>query len=103
MKMGTDFWQIHVLAAKQEAHSASEYARRNGLSVKSLYYWRRKLAKSDTADAPLSTGKFVALRIAPGGSNHCTLSLPTGLRLEMTALPQPEWLAALARALPGVR
>ena len=24
MKMGTDFWRAHVLAAKQEAQSASE-------------------------------------------------------------------------------
>jgi len=103
MKMGTDFWRAHVLAAKQEAQSASEYARRNGLSVKSLYYWQRKLKESGDSDGPVRASKFIALRIAPGGSNHCTLSLPTGLRLEMSALPQPEWLASLARALPGER
>jgi hypothetical protein len=105
MNMGADFWATHVAAARLEVIPASEYAKRHDLAVKSLYYWRRKLNKSDKADAPPQAGKFVALRIAPGGSrpNNCTLVLPSGLRLEMSALPQPEWLAALARAVPGIR
>ena len=105
MKMGTEFWAAHVAASQRESINLSEYARRHGLSVKSLFYWRRKLKQSDTADAPQPAGKFVALRIAPGGfrANSCTLELPSGLRLEMSALPQPEWLAALVRAVPGIR
>ena len=95
----------HVAASQLETIPASEYAKRHGLAVKSLYYWRRKLSKSDKTDAALPAGKFVALRIAPGGArpNNCTLALPSGLRLEMSALPQPEWLAALVRAVPGMR
>lgn len=105
MQMGAEFWTAHVAAVKLEAIPASEYARRHGLAVKSLYYWRRKLKQSDTADAPLTAGKFVALRIAPGGfrPTNCTLALPSGLRLEMSALPAPEWLAALVRAVPELR
>ena len=105
MQMGAKFWATHVAAAKLEAIPASEYARRHGLAVKSLYYWRRKLKQSGTADARQSAGKFVALRIAPGGfrPNNCTLVLPSGLRLEMSALPQTEWLAALVCAIPGIR
>ena len=105
MKMGTEFWVAHVAASQRESIHVSEYAKRYELSVKSLYYWRRKLKQSDTADAPQPAGKFVALRIAPGGfrSTSCTLELPSGLRLEMSALPQPEWLAALVRAVPGTR
>lgn len=105
MRMGAEFWEAHVAAAKLEAIPASEYARRHNLSVKSLYYWRRKLHKSDKTDAALPPGKFVALRITPDGSrpNNCTLALPSGLRLEMLVLPQPEWLAALVRAVPGIR
>jgi len=105
MKMGTEFWAAHVASSKLEAIPASEYARRHGFSVKSLYYWRRKLKQSDTADASQPAGKFVALRIAPGGfrPSHCTLALPSSLRLEMSALPQPEWLAALVRAVPELR
>jgi len=105
MKMGTEFWAAHVASSKLEAIPASEYARRHGLPVKSLYYWRRKLKQSDTSDALQPAGKFVALRIAPGGfrPSSCTLALPSGLRLEMSALPQPEWLAALVRAVPVMR
>ena len=105
MNMGAEFWMAHVAAARQEAIPASEYARRHGLAVKSLYYWRRKLQKSGKIDAPLSAGKFVALRIEPGESrpNNCALELPSGLRLEMSVLPSPEWLAALVRVVQGIR
>jgi len=105
MQMGAEFWMAHVAASQFEAIPVSEYARRHGLAVKSLYYWRRKLQKSGKTDVPLSAGKFVALRIAPGGSrpNNCALELPSGLRLEMSVLPSPEWLAALVRVVQGIR
>lgn len=105
MRMGTEFWAAHVAAAEQEGISASEYARRHGLAVKSLQYWRRKLNTLNKTERPLQAGKFVALHIAPGAArqNNCALELPSGLRLEMSAIPSPEWLAALARAVPGIR
>ena len=105
MKMGVEFWAAHVAASQLEAIPASEYARRHDLSVKSLYYWRRKLKQSDKTGASQPVGKFVALRIASGAArqSNCTLAFSCGLRLEMSALPQPEWLAALALAMPGAR
>ena len=103
MKMGTEFWVAHVAAAKLEAISASEYARRHSLSVAALYYWQRKLKSNAEASAAGQMSKFVALRIAAEPPNPCTLVLPSGLHLEMSALPTPEWLAALGRALPGAR
>jgi len=104
METGAEFWAAHVAAAKLEETSASEYARQHGLAVKTLYYWRRKLKNSITTDPPLPNSKFIALRIAPGASqqNNCTLALPSGLRLEMSALPTPEWLAALLHAAPEI-
>jgi hypothetical protein len=103
MKMGAEFWAAHVAAAKLETISASEYARRHGLSVASLYYWQRKLKlKAESSDAGRGS-KFVALRIAAQHPCLCTLIMPTGLHLEMSALPAPEWLAALGRVLPDVR
>lgn len=101
--MGTEFWAAHVAAIKLEAISASEYARRHGLSVTALYYWQRKLkANAEVGDAGPES-KFVALRVAAQRPSPCTLVLPSGLHLEMSALPAPEWLAALGRALPGAR
>lgn len=105
MKMGTEFWAAHVAASQLESIPASEYARRHDLAVKSLYYWRRKLKQSGAADSLQPAGKFVALRIAPGISRpiSCTLALPSGLHLDMSALPPPEWFAALVRAVPELR
>ncbi|PIX05438.1 MAG: IS66 family insertion sequence hypothetical protein, partial [Gallionellales bacterium CG_4_8_14_3_um_filter_54_18] len=38
------FWAAHVEAVRLAGVSASEYAKQHGLAVKSLYYWRHKLA-----------------------------------------------------------
>ena len=71
MKMGTEFWESHVAAAKLETISASEYARRHGISVAALYYWQDKL-KTATASTPKKVSKlakparassFVELRV----------------------------------------
>jgi hypothetical protein len=35
------------------------------------------------------------------GTAHCTLLLSSGVRLEMTALPSPAWLAAFEQARSG--
>lgn len=108
MKRKPEFWMVHVAALKGEGISASTYAKRHGLAVKSLYRWQRKL--NATAGATASAGHggaFVALRIAepivsqtlPG----CKLVLGSGMHLEMSALPAPDWLAALGRAAQGAR
>jgi hypothetical protein len=86
----------------------SAYAKRHGLSAKSLYYWQHKLKTAAPPSAhSRPTGKFIALRVIDAANapqaNHCTLVLPAGLRLEMSALPTPEWLLALGRAAQGTR
>lgn len=103
MKMGKGFWVAHVAAVKFEAISASEYAKRHGLSVAALYYWQRKLKSNVEVNEAGQESKFVALRVADQRPCLCTLVLPSGLHLEMSALPAPEWLAALGRVLPGER
>lgn len=101
--MGAEFWAGHVAAVKSEGISASEYARRHGLSVAALYYWQRKLKSNAGASEGGQGSKFVALRVAEQRPCLCTLVLPSGLRLEMPTLPAPEWLAALGCAFPGAR
>ncbi len=103
MKMGAEFWAAHVAAAKLETISASEYARRHSLSVAALYYWQRKLKSNAGAGRAGQESKFVALRVAAPWPSSCTLVMPSGLHLEMSALPTPEWLAALGRVLSDVR
>ena len=106
MKKKTEYWAAHVAALKLEVIDASEYARRHGLAVKSLYYWRRKLKGEKPVHQPginaiqsVQGNKFVALQVAAPRQTHCTLSLPSGLRLEMSVLPSPEWLAMLIQSV----
>src|SRR5665647_71959 len=54
-------------------------------------------------------GKFVTLHVKTPDyamrpmATNCTLVLGAGVRLEMLALPDPQWLTALARCAHGVR
>lgn len=108
MKVGSEFWTAHVAAIKEEGISTSAYAKRHGISLAAIYYWQRKLtATAGKADPASQAGKFLALRVADAviapWSTGCTLILSSGMRLEMPALPAPEWLAALGRAAQGAR
>lgn len=109
MKAESEVWTAHVAAIKQGSISARAYAQQHDISLASLYYWKRKLkeasAKSEVV-LPVAS-KFVALRLpaatlAPR-STSCTLILASGIRLEMAALPAPEWLVAVGCALQDVR
>jgi len=100
-----EFWAAHVEAVRLAAVPASDYARQHGLAVKSLYYWRRKLevtgkhtSSADHAAQPKHASKFVALQVAVPRQVGCALHFVSGLRLEMSAPPAPEWLAAFERA-----
>ena len=108
MRHGSAFWMAHLTAMEREAISMSAYAKRHRIDVKRLYYWQRKLKTS--GESPLRAGQpntFVALRISEpsiGQSpTNCTLVLDSGMRLEMSVLPAPTWLAALGYALQGAR
>lgn len=108
MEKGSQFWAGHLLEIKLTGISARQYAKHHSISVKSLYYWKRKLNMAPTAQSAASpASKFVALRVAPAvavvASSNCTLIMAAGLRLEMAALPAPEWLAALSAAVQGAR
>lgn len=106
MKKTREFWQGHVDAVKREGMSTSAYAKQHGVSLKSLYRWQRMLkavpALPTKVNAPVN---FVSVRVAdPAGavpSSGCSLILGAGLRLEMTSLPAPDWLAMLLRATQG--
>ncbi len=78
MKMGTEFWSAHVVAAKLETISASEYARRQGIPVSALYYWHRQLKVTGKTIAARHPSKFFALRVADTAQRACswTLVLP---------------------------
>jgi hypothetical protein len=62
MNGDTELWTSHVDAGRGE-EVATSYARRQGLSLPSLFYWRRKLNVAAEASAGGGTGKFVALHL----------------------------------------
>ena len=109
MATESEVWTAHVAAIKQSGISVRAYAQQHDISLASLYYWKRKLkvelAKAEVA--PQAVSKFVALRLPAAAitsrPTSCTLILASGLRLEMPALPAPEWLAAVGRALQEAR
>jgi len=113
MKSGRNYWAEHVEAIKSQGVAASTYARQHGVSVTALYYWQRKLQLEVVPNGlALATakpqGKFVALRVNDAlgqraqSSWGCTLVLGGGMRLEMSELPDPQWLVAVGRANQGV-
>ena len=110
MEGDTEFWTSHVEACRREGTAASVYARQHGLTLASLYYWRRKLKLAAAVGDGGTSGvanKFVALRVvdaaAAAETEPCILVLRSGLRLELATLPSPAWLLALEQAHAGVR
>jgi transposase-like protein len=109
MEGNKEDWAAHVAAMERDAVPTSVYAKRHGLALHRVYYWRRKL----TDDARALTGSeeqtptFVALRVAEPvatpQATSCTLVLGPGVRLELPTMPSAEWLAALGRAVQGQR
>ena len=71
MKMGTEFWEAHVAAAKLEAIPASEYARRHGLSVTALYYWQHKLKSCRGGEAGQESNYAMLLCSAQTSAPWC--------------------------------
>jgi hypothetical protein len=57
--------------------------------------------------APQQHSKFIALTIGDSladvarSGTPCTLVLSSGMRLELSTLPDPQWLAALGRSAQG--
>ncbi|WP_066459940.1 IS66 family insertion sequence element accessory protein TnpA [Castellaniella caeni] len=107
-----DWWRAHLQRIETEALTTKAYADREGLEVAALYYWR-KVFKAEAGRAAPHThplaARFVELQLCdepgsvpvPQRSPGCRLRLPSGLSLEMAALPDVYWLAQLTRALPA--
>ncbi|WP_185182481.1 hypothetical protein [Mycoavidus sp. B2-EB] len=104
--LSAKIWSEHLLSARKEGLSLSDYAKREGLSRKALYYWKKKLSVVGERVEPKQESKFVSLRVSEKTSEPrlcSSLILASGVRLELSGVPSPEWLIALGRAAQGVR
>ena len=108
---GKEFWEQHLVALRASGLTSVAYAREHGLSVHSLGWWRRKLMGSSskrTAATPVQTrsSAFVALKVAEPmmvRSMTVTLAIGSDVRLQMSELPPPAWLAEVGRAMRVAR
>lgn len=105
---GQAYWEAHLNAIDAEGIDASAYAKREGLAVSNLYYWRRRLKRQSAGDSTLATppGRSperlfvpVAVGDTPAQTGRCLLILTSGVRLELPSLPSPQWLAQVSQAL----
>src|SRR5690606_24423001 len=106
---GQAYWEAHLNAIDAEGIDASAYAKREGLAVSNLYYWRRRLKRQSAGDSTPATpapGRsparlFVPVTVGatPAQSGRCLLILTSGVRLELPSLPSPQWLAQVSQAL----
>jgi len=110
-KVNLDRWGPHLLAAKREGKSLSEYARSRGLSRYTLYAAQqmlrsigRKPGLGRRPRAPHSgfaVVKLLAPEILSGGSSaQLRAQLPNGVKLELAWADAP-LLAAAIQALAG--
>lgn len=107
MKNAQHYWSKHIAAIQFQGIPTSAYARQHDLSLATLYFWQHKLRSNSTAGAtfepmtaPRRPSKFIALTVGEPvyvtrSGTPCTLVLAGGLRLEMSTLPDPQWLAAV--------
>lgn len=101
MTNGRKYWSDHLASIEVEGVTTKAYAEREGLAVGSLYAWRRRLKSGQPAQRrPQGGSGFVSVRVRSASEPMgCTLAIGAGMRLELSQLPNPEWLAALSAAV----
>jgi transposase len=102
MSERAEFWSRHLATISAEKISTQAYAEREGLSVASLYYWRKRLNGSRSAQVSLAAGHFVAVQVHQNEEQTgCQLHIGSRLQLDLPQLPSPRWLAQLHGELNG--
>jgi hypothetical protein len=110
MRNAKQYWLKHIEAIKAQGMQTTAYARRHNVSLASLYAWQRKLRDEATASkGAAGRSQFVALQVVDAAAAasvnlpvRCTLVLGAGVRLEMQALPDPQWLLAVGAGAASV-
>ena len=108
-KVNLDRWEPHLLAAKREGKSLTEYARSRGLSRHTLYAARQTLRsiggepgvkrRPRAPQSGFATVKLLAPEIPScGSSSQLRAQLPNGVKLELMSSDAP-LLAAAIQAL----
>jgi transposase-like protein len=82
--MGTvDFWSRHLAACQAQGISINAYAKREGLSAVSLYYWRKRLGLAGSRPRDVVASPFVPIQVERSGD--CASTSMFALRYELVA------------------
>jgi hypothetical protein len=66
-------WRDRLSRRSVSRLSLAEFCRQEHVSVKSFYYWKRRLSVVTAASQPSA---FLPVRIAPTGPSHVEIELP---------------------------
>jgi transposase-like protein len=75
-----DFWSRHLAACQAQGVSINAYAKSEGLSAVSLYYWRKRLGLAGSRPRDVVASPFVPIQVERSGdcAGSCQLILGDG-------------------------
>ena len=97
-------WAEVVASYEASGLSQETFARREGVAASTLRYWLYRFRRERLDGTPAEASRFIEIASSePGGagSGNAGVVLRVGgsVALELSELPEPGYLAALARAL----
>lgn len=102
-QLGRDFWQARMAEHERSGLTQQAYVDKYGLSIQTFWRWRKRLSKDDTALVPAQPVRFVEfaaeVTLAAREIRLCVGSV----RLELSELPPPAYLAAVHLHVEGAR
>src|SRR5262245_53822681 len=93
-------WVERLARFTASGQSAAQFCAAEGVSVASLYHWKRRLAAPAPAAAPSDAPRLLPVRLASAPA-PLEVVLPGGAVLRVGPGADPDALAALLRLLGG--
>ena len=95
-------WRAHVEGLRQSGLSIRAYARRAGVSVSGLQYWRKQLAKAGTRPRVSDIPSFLPVTVKPAPVLEpaaIEIVLASGHRLRLAGPVETQWLSTLIQSV----
>ena len=98
------YWQRHIAECQASGLSGRAYARRAGISVSGLSYWRKRIAANPETSVSRAgdDAGFLPVHLGPSraaGPAALEIGLLSGRLVRLTGPVDPEWLALVIRLL----
>jgi hypothetical protein len=98
----TAYWRPHIEGLRQSGLSMRAYAKRAGVTVSGLKYWRKHLADAATGPRVSDSNPFLPVILksaAPSELAAVEIVLVSGRRLRLTGPVEAQWLSTLVQLL----